>query len=461
MVLRRIELGGIVAARAQRIGLDAQLLRVRFVAVHAGHAVLVHLALQEGAPDVDLFTLLAVGMIIGRHRQRQAMAVLQRCTRFAVLAQGRAAGMAGGADIHAGRVGRAVAHGEFRIARREFPCLVPVALQLRQALVALCPIRGPGLGGPVHMVGALAVAGFAGDVDFAVGGLVGIAGGVVALPQVGRMALGALQRPVLVATGPVQRILVVDLLAGLQMEPALAALILRPRIPGDRQRLIAAAGEGNQVLLQRIETEGVGDLVIGELAVRPVGAHHELVAAREEGGLDAVVAEFRVGEVAEDGLGVRLLHREVMMGSRPGLEFRLVAGLADGGADVGGRGGHWRGRNRRCRHRGRRRWRLGRQGIETQAAGHDQQCDDCSKQVLALRFLIDDGRRRGRGGRSYLVPGFPGHSLWPGSGSNRDSANTSTALPSRRRGKSFSARIGGQPQQGKASILAKVETTAG
>ena len=150
------------------------------------------------------------------------------------------------------------------------------------------------------------------------------------------MAFGTLQRPVLVAPGPVQRIRVVDLLARLQMEPALAALILRPRIPGDRQRLVTSAGEGDQVLLQRVDAEGVGDLVVGELAVGAVGADHELVAAFEEAGFDALVPEPGVGEIAEDGRSRRPLHGEIVMRPRPRLEFTFMAGLADLGADVTG-----------------------------------------------------------------------------------------------------------------------------
>ena len=180
------------------------------------------------------------------------------------------------------------------------------------------------------------MAGLAGDVDFAVGRLVGVAGCVVALLQIGRMAFGALQRPVLVAPGPVQRVLVVDLLAGLQVEPALAALILRPGIPGDRQRLVTPAGKGDQVLLQRIDAEGVGDLVVGELAVGAVGADHELVAALEEAGFDFLVPELGVGEIAEHGRGRRCLHGEVVMRTRPRLEFAFMAGLADSGANVAG-----------------------------------------------------------------------------------------------------------------------------
>jgi hypothetical protein len=229
-----VEFGGVVAARTQRIALGTQLQGMRLMTVHARDAVLVHPALQEGAPDVNLLALLTVGVVVGRGQHGQPVAVFERRVRLAFLAQRRAAGVAGRAGVHAGAVGRLVAHGNTGIAGREFPGLVPARSQRRQALVAaLCRVGWPGIPRPVDMQGTLAVAGLAGDIDFAVGRLVGVAGRSVTLLQIGRMAFGALQRPVLVAAGPVQRILVIDLLALLKMEPALATLILRPRIPGD------------------------------------------------------------------------------------------------------------------------------------------------------------------------------------------------------------------------------------
>jgi len=52
---------------------------------------------------------------------------------------------------------------------------------------------------------------------------------------------------------------------GLQVEPALSALCFRARIPGDRQCLVAAAGKRDQILLQGVDTEGVADLVVGQV----------------------------------------------------------------------------------------------------------------------------------------------------------------------------------------------------
>ena len=71
----------------------------------------------------------------------------------------------------------------------------------------------------------------------------------------------------------------VDVLARVEVEPALPALLLRPRVPGDAERLQAAVREGDQVLLQRVDAERVADLEVGELAVGPVGVDEELAVA--------------------------------------------------------------------------------------------------------------------------------------------------------------------------------------
>ena len=66
------------------------------------------------------------------------------------------------------------------------------------------------------------------------------------------------------------------------MKPALAALVLRTAVPGDRQRLQAAVREFDQILLQRINAEGVFDLEARKLAVGTVGLDEELVVLPEE-----------------------------------------------------------------------------------------------------------------------------------------------------------------------------------
>ena len=66
-----------------------------------------------------------------------------------------------------------------------------------------------------------------------------------------------------------------SLLVGIEVEPALAAGRLRPRVPGDAEGLQAAARHLHQILLQRRDAQGEGDLELAGLAVGPVGAHEE------------------------------------------------------------------------------------------------------------------------------------------------------------------------------------------
>ena len=51
------------------------------------------------------------------------------------------------------------------------------------------------------------------------------------------------------------------------MEPALAALLRRPCIPGRCERLQATAWQTHEVLLQRLHAEGVRDFELSEFAV--------------------------------------------------------------------------------------------------------------------------------------------------------------------------------------------------
>ena len=110
---------------------------MRLVAVHAGDAALEHAALQERTPGVDLFALLAVGVVVGRGQQRQAMRVLERRGGVLALGDRGAARMAGGAHVHDLRIRGVVALRGLRAAAGELPRLAPAALQHRESLVAV------------------------------------------------------------------------------------------------------------------------------------------------------------------------------------------------------------------------------------------------------------------------------------------------------------------------------------
>ena len=76
--------------------------------------------------------------------------------------------------------------------------------------------------------------------------------------------------PVLAALRPVQLVVVGDLFIGIEMKPALAALLFRARVPGQAERLHATIGHFDQVLLQRVDAERVFDCVFFQLAAWPM-----------------------------------------------------------------------------------------------------------------------------------------------------------------------------------------------
>ncbi len=209
------------------------------------------------------------------------------------------------------------------------------------------PLRGSVLGvavrlrglGPGDVVRAGAVARFARHVDLRPRRGETVGGRGVVLVDVGRVALGAHVVPVLVRPGPVQDVVVGDVLVRIQVKPALAALVLRAGVPADVERLHAAVGKGDQVLLQRVDAEGVGDAVLVQRPVRAVGAHVVAVVFLEEGRGDGVVGEGGVVEVAEDGARVGRLHGPVMVRAAVLDGFARVARHAGLAADELRRGG--------------------------------------------------------------------------------------------------------------------------
>jgi hypothetical protein len=154
----------------------------------------------------------------------------------------------------------------------------------REPVIAAFAPRQPALLalGPGDVGGAGTVASLTRDIDLRPGGRVGVGHRIVVLAQLGRVALGAHEVPGLVDAGPMQRITGLELPVGVEVKPALPALILGPRIPGDAERLHPAVREGDQILLERVDAERVADLECAELAVRPVGDDEELAVAPEE-----------------------------------------------------------------------------------------------------------------------------------------------------------------------------------
>ena len=102
---------------------------------------------------------------------------------------------------------------------------------------------------PADMARSGAVAGLAAHVDLRKRGRIAIVCRIIILAHAGRMALRAHKIPILVQLGPVQNIVVLDLLVRVEMEPAVTSLLFRPAVPGDRKRLNASIWKLDQVLL--------------------------------------------------------------------------------------------------------------------------------------------------------------------------------------------------------------------
>jgi hypothetical protein len=135
----------------------------------------------------------------------------------------------------------------------------------------------------------------------------------------------------------VQRIVMGDVLPGVDVKPALPALFRRPRIPADRQRLQPAIRELDQVLLQRRDAEGVFDRVVGRLAIRAIGIDEPATVTAEEGGDLAGRLELRVIEIAKHCLLAGHLHGEIVMGALPGPQFFGMTPGAGRRTDIGDR----------------------------------------------------------------------------------------------------------------------------
>ena len=172
---------------------------------------------------------------------------------------------------------------------------------------------------------------------------------VVILAHAGRMAPRAHEIPVLVQPGPVQHVVVLDLLVRIEMKPALAALLLRPAVPGERQRLQAAVGKLDQILLQWLDAERVLDFKRRQPAVGPIGLDEKLPILAEEARIARRNGRSRIAEIAEH----RFVARHVAW--QAGAASRARAALAPGGS-----------RHRsRCRRRWLPSWRKRRRRMQS------------------------------------------------------------------------------------------------
>ena len=293
---------GCVAAPAHGVARRAQRHRVRVVAVRARDALRVHEALEERAVLVDLLLDLPVRVVERLAEERRPVGVHEWGAGDVPLRNHGTPRVAARARFDLRPVCARSGPACDRLARVDHP-LSPVArLPHREDAVPLrCRVRAAllhGLG-PRDVRRARAVAGLARDIDLGERRRVRVRGGVIALLHVRRVAVGAHEVPVLVRAGPVEDVVVRHVLVRVEMEPALAALGPRPRVPDDVQRLHAPLRKADQILLEGVDAERPGDLVVVERSVGAVRPHEVLPVLLREGRRDAVVRERSVREVPE------------------------------------------------------------------------------------------------------------------------------------------------------------------
>ncbi len=324
---RRLVLLGRVTAETDLPPGRAELEAVRVMAVGARHAPMEHLALEKRAVLVHLVPDLPIGVVEAILENRHPVGVAQRPAVHVLVRELAAPRVASSAHLDLAPC--AARRRSLRIARlcadRPRDPLAFVQRDAEPLRPAVEPLPVALLPCPRNVGRTRSMAGLTGDIDLGVGG--GEAPGlrIVALPHARRVALGAHVVPVLAPGRPVQLVRVSHVLPRIEVKPALAALRLGARVPGDAERLEAPIGKLDEVLLERGHAERVLDIVVVQLAVGAIGPHHELAALAREGRRDAAVGEPGIVEVTGDaGLG-RRLHGEIVVRSPPALLSLLVA----------------------------------------------------------------------------------------------------------------------------------------
>ncbi len=336
VVLPDREALGLMARGAHVVVGDLHLCRVGVVAVGARDAPRVHPALQERAPVVDLVLHLPVRVVQPLLEQRRVMRLAKELAGQVVLGEQASSRVAAGTHL--------VLDPELRRLLRDgdaplhvhLPAAVPPFVEAHHDAGVALRLRAAGLGRlrPGHVPGARAVAGLARDVDLGERRAEAVFRPAVVLAEVGGVALRALRVPALGELRPVENVEVIDALARVEVEPALASLLGRTGVPADSERLVASVRQLDEVLLQRGEAEDVVDRVVGPGPVRTVGEDEVAPALPVETGGDPGVGELRVREVPEDRRLRRLLHGEVVVRAPPEPGLLLVAGRADLDPDV-------------------------------------------------------------------------------------------------------------------------------
>ncbi|MNO62954.1 hypothetical protein D3C76_536390 [compost metagenome] len=292
----------VMTLQAEAVTLDFYLGGMRVVTVATADPGGEHLALGERAVFIDFAVDLTIGVVeAGAQRGWQALIQL-RMPRQQADAESLPPAVTEGALLHLALAAqRLVVHGK-ALGLTGFACLGPVDMSLARTVAAL-----------------------AADVLFLPGGGEAVVPVVVVFHQAGRMAVGAHAVPVLVATGPVQRVVGGKSLPGVEREPALPALRLRPAVPGDGQRLQAPAGQVDEVLLQRVVAEGVANLEVRRLAVLTLEGDEKPLPLAEKPRGNAGLVEAGIVEIAQHIGRRRIAHGPAVVGILPLQCLRGVA----------------------------------------------------------------------------------------------------------------------------------------
>src|SRR5712671_3212624 len=214
---RRVFVVG-VTLQTDAIAGSAQLRAMRLMAIAAGDAGCEHLALLERPVIVDLVEHLPVSMIAPRCQRRDDVRVGKPSAWHPILGKTGSARMAQAASLNllAQRGGREAPCGVAG-PRIDRPCDVapfverneqPLArvFDLAERPPASLPLR------PVDVARPLPVTALTADADLREGRGKAVSGRVIVLAHAGRMAFRTHEIPVLVQLGPIQDVVVLDLL---------------------------------------------------------------------------------------------------------------------------------------------------------------------------------------------------------------------------------------------------------
>lgn len=81
------------------------------------------------------------------------------------------------------------------------------------------------------------------------------------------------------------------------MKPVLTALGFGSAIPGDAECLVTTAGEFDQSCLQGYYAKGIGDRMVSQLTVRPIGSLPKMTIPFKEGRQHAIKFKCKVVKI--------------------------------------------------------------------------------------------------------------------------------------------------------------------